>query len=434
MTRPVYYSSVPLPHSVRATGTATLGTEELATFVRGAVLDAGLDGAAVLLVVPDATRTMPLPVVLSAVHGALAGRVRRLTVLIALGTHRPLTEPELDVHCGVEPGTWSKRYPGVDRFNHEWWRPEAFVGLGELDSSTVRQLSEGRLDETIPVRINRLAVEHDTVLIAGPVFPHEVVGFSGGTKYLFPGIGGQEMIDASHWLGALVGVGTIIGASGTTPVRAMIDRAAALLPTRQLCLAVVVSHDGVHGAFLDAPVPAQAAAAQLSAEIHVTRVRRPYRRVLSMVPSMYEDIWTAAKGVYKLDPVTADGGEIVLYAPHVTQLSSTHGEDIRRVGYHCLEYLLGHPDLMATIPRGVLAHSAHVHGDGTFELVRGERRRVRVTLATGIPKAECEAVNLGYLDPRDIDIDEWRDDPDTLVVPHAGEQLYRLIAAPAKEE
>jgi lactate racemase len=417
---------VPLPQSVRAGDAGTLDPDDFARFLHEALTGAGLDGASVLLVVPDATRTMPLPLVLSALWQALHGKVTRLTVLIALGTHRPLSEPELDVHCGVEPGTWATRYPGVDRLNHEWWRPEAFVTLGELDRDTVRQRSGGRLDETIVVRINRLAVEHDVVLIAGPVFPHEVVGFSGGTKYLFPGIGGQEMIDSSHWLGALVGVGTIIGAAGTTPVRALINQAAELLPTRQLCLAVVVSHDGVHGAFLDTPVPAQAAAAQLSAEVHVTRVPRPYRRILSIVPSMYDDIWTGAKGVYKLDPVTADGGEIVLYAPHVSQLSSTHGEDIRRVGYHCLEYLTGHPDLMITIPRGVLAHSAHVHGDGTYDPVRGERRRIRVTLATAIPRVECEAVNLGYLDPADVDIDDWRDDPDTLVVPHAGEQLYRL--------
>jgi len=384
-------------------------------------------GDSVLVIVPDATRTVPLPAVWAQVHAALAGRVRRLSVVVALGTHRAMTEAELDAHFGIGPGGWDARYPGVARHNHAWWDPATFHELGVLDPARVADISGGLLDEPIPVRLNRLAVEHDTVLIVGPVFPHEVVGFSGGAKYLFPGIGGTEMIDASHWLGALIGIENVIGVLGVTPVRALIHEAAALLPSRQLCLALVVAgRSTLHGAFFGTPQEAWARAAELSARTHIEYVGRPYRRVLSIVPPMYEDLWTAAKGCYKLDPVTADGGEIVLYAPHLRDLSVTHGAHIREVGYHCRDYLLAHLGRLGAIPRAVLAHSAHVRGQGGYDPVHGERCRIAVTLATALPAEACHAVGLGHRTVADIDIDAWREDPDTLVVPRAGERLYRL--------
>jgi nickel-dependent lactate racemase len=150
------------------------------------------------------------------------------------------------------------------------------------------------------------------------------------------------------------------------------------------------------------------------------------RRVLSIVPPMYDEIWTAAKGFYKVEPVVADGGEVVLYAPHVVEISSTHPE-IYEVGYHCRDYFLGRWDRFRHIPWGVLAHSTHLRGAGTYDVATGEERlRVAVTLATGIPENVCRAVNLGYLDPTRVDPAEFAAEPDTLVVPRAGETLFRL--------
>jgi nickel-dependent lactate racemase len=411
----------------------TVTSDTLRQFIVSRLQGAGFEGRSVLVVVPDATRTMPLPHIVAAIDEALRGRVRRWSVLVALGTHRALSEPELDRLFGVAEGEWMRRYPGVKRHNHAWWSPQTFHHLGALGRDEVRDLTGGLLDETIDVRINRLAVEHDHVLIAGPVFPHEVVGFSGGTKYLFPGISGREMIDASHWLGALIGVRDVIGAPGVTPVRALIDAAAAKLPTPTSCLAFVVAdRESVHGAFFGGPLGAWAAAAELSAQTHIEHVPRPYRRVLSIVPPMYEDLWTAAKGVYKLDPVTADGGEIVLYAPHLRHVSIVHGEHIERVGYHCRDYLLAHLDRLAGVPRGVLAHSCHVRGDGSYDPATGERCRMNVTLATAIPADACHAVNLGHRDPTGIRVADWAGDPDTLIVHRAGERLYRLTSPPSR--
>ena len=106
----------------------------------------------------------------------------------------------------------------LDVVNHAWWDDDTFVSRRDAQcSGAVVQLSGGRLDEAIEVRINRLVVESDVTLIVGPVLPHEVIGFSGGNKYLFPGLSGQELIDVTHWLGALITSSEIIGTRGHHP-------------------------------------------------------------------------------------------------------------------------------------------------------------------------------------------------------------------------
>ncbi len=103
--------------------------------------------------------------------------------------------------------------------------------------------------------------------------------------------------------------------------------------------------------------------------------------------------------MYKLEPVVADGGELIIYAPHIHEISLTHGHLIRQVGYHCRDYFLKQWDKFKDIPWGTIAHSTHVRGIGTYE--NGvEHCRVQVTLATGIPEAVCKEINLGYRDPR----------------------------------
>lgn len=257
-------------------------------------------------------------------------------------------------------------------------------------------------------------------IVVGPVFPHEVVGFSGGNKYFFPGVGGPEVIDVSHWLGALITSRDIIGTTGTTPVRALIDEAAARIPVRTLAICLVVADDGLRALTFGDPVDAWRRAAEVSARTHIRYLDTPVERVVAVLPERYEDMWTAAKGFYKLEPVVADGGEVVLYAPHVTRLATTHPE-IERIGYHCRDYFTAQWDRFAHEPWGVLAHSTHLRGAGTYDADRGERGRVTVTLATGIPEELVRRVNLNYLDPARINLAR-----EPFVVPNAGEILYRL--------
>ena len=278
------------------------------------------------------------------------------------------------------------------------------------------------------VSLNKLIFDYDQILICGPVFPHEVVGFSGGNKYLFPGIAGPEIINFTHWLGAIITSYRVIGA-GYTPVRAVIDRAAGMIDRPVACLALVVTHSGLTGLYFGAPRDAWRAAADLSARTHIIYVDRPFRRVLSIMPEMYDDLWTAAKGMYKLEPAVADGGEVVIYAPHITEVSYTHGRIIDDVGYHCRDYFLAQWPRFAHYPGGVLAHSTHVKGLGNYDLTKDtESPRIQVTLATGIPEERCRHINLGYMNPGGVRIEEWqgREDEGILVVPRAGEMLYRL--------
>ncbi|HEY3438442.1 MAG TPA: lactate racemase domain-containing protein [Actinotalea sp.] len=404
-----------------------LTPDEVRAFVLDALADADLDGRSVCLVIPDGTRSSPLPALLAAIHQALVGRVTRLTALIALGTHQAMTEAQIAKHLGYGEGGLDGTYPGMTVLNHEWWDPETFVSVGTISAERVAELSEGRLAVAADVRLNRAVVEHDVAIVVGPVFPHEVVGFSGGNKYFFPGIAGQEIIDLTHWVGALITSQEIIGTRGITPVRALINEAASFIPSQRLALCVVAQSgtSALHAAAFGTPEDAWAAAAAVSAETHVRYLDAPVRRVVSIIPTKYEDIWTAAKGFYKLEPVVADGGEVILYAPHVTEISVTH-QEIYEIGYHCRDYFVKQWDRFKDVHWGVLAHSTHLRGAGTFDEVEGERCRLSVTLVTGIPKEKVLGANLGYIAPEDFDLAAYEADPDTFVVPNAGEVLFRL--------
>jgi nickel-dependent lactate racemase len=281
------------------------------------------------------------------------------------------------------------------------------------------------MKQDVDVVINRAVVEHDVCLVIGPVFPHEVVGFSGGNKYFVPGVAGQGIIDFSHWLGALITSAEIIGTRGITPVRALIDQAAAMIPSRRLALCLVVESGSgaLHAAAFGTPEEAWAAASDISAQTHVEYLDAPVNRVLSIIPEKYDDMWTGAKGFYKVEPIVADGGQVILYAPHITTISAMHPE-IDQIGYHCRDYFLKQWDQFRDYHWGVLAHSTHLRGAGTYDLVDGEHDRVTVTLATGIPEPVVRRANLDYLDPAEVAA--IADDPGTFVVPDAGEVLFRL--------
>ena len=390
---------------------------------------AAIDGKRVLVLIPDATRTMPMPLMFEALGEALGPRAAALDFLLALGTHQPLSDEQLSRLVGRPVVNGQAGRSRV--FNHRWDLEGTFVTLGTIPAAEIAALSGGLLAADVPVSLNRLLLDYDRIVICGPVFPHEVVGFSGGTKYLVPGVAGPDIINFTHWLGAVITSSAVIGA-GYTPVRAVIDRAAAMVERPMSCISLVVTHDGVAGLYVGSPQESWEAASALSARTHVVWVDRPFTRVLSIMPAMYDDLWTAAKGMYKLEPAMADGGEIVIFAPHITEISYTHGRIIDEIGYHCRDYFLSQWDRFGHHPGGVLAHSTHVKGLGTYDAATNvETPRIKVTLATGIPEARCRRVNLGYMDPAGVRVEEWkgREADGILVVPRAGEMLYRLPPA-----
>jgi nickel-dependent lactate racemase len=405
-----------------------LSEGEIRALVDEALARESLDGQRLLVIIPDGTRTAPIALLFRLFHQALWGKVTALDYLVALGTHQPMSEEALLRLVGITAEERATTFAGLGLSNHHWDLPDALVTLGAITAGETEQLSEGLLAGDVPVRINRLVQKYDRLVVCGPVFPHEVVGFSGGNKYFFPGISGPEMINFTHWLGALRTSMEIIGRK-ETPVRAVIDRAASLIPVPRLCFALVVVEGGLAGLFAGTAEEAWDAAADLSAQRHIVFVEKPLQRVLSTIPQMYNDLWTAAKGMYKLEPAIADGGEVVIFAPHVSEISYTHGKLIDEVGYHVRDYFVEQWDRFKRYPWGVLAHSTHPRGSGTYDATSGlESPRIKVTLATGIPRERCEQVGLGYQDPDGIDLAQWegREDEGVLVVPKAGEMLYRL--------
>jgi len=406
-----------------------LTADETRQAVADALASTALDGKRVLIIVPDGTRTMPMRQMFDAFLELLQPRVAAIDYLVALGTHPAMTDAQLTKLIGhtVVDG----RVGSIGVFNHHWELAATFVKLGTIPAREIAEITGGLLSQDVPVTLNKLILDYDHIVICGPVFPHEVVGFSGGNKYFFPGIAGPEIINFTHWLGAVITNFRVIGA-GYTPVRAVIDRAAALIPKPASCFALVVTHDGLAGIYFGSPREAWEAASRLSAKKHIRYVDKPFRRVLSIMPDLYDDLWTAAKGMYKMEPAVADGGEVVIYSPRIDEVSYTHGKLIDEIGYHCRDYFMRQWDRFKHYPGGVLAHSTHVKGLGQYDTATGiETPRIQVTLATGISEERCRRINLGYMDPTTMDLNEWqgREEGGILVVPRAGEILYRLKQA-----
>ena len=193
----------------------------------------------VLLIVPDGTRTAPLPTLFDALSTHLRGVANKLDVLFALGTHPPMNDRQMCQLLGISEDERDKLFAATGLFNHQWDEPAALSRLGWLSQAETREISEGLMSEDVPVDINARIHDYDLLLVVGPVFPHEVVGFSGGNKYFFPGIAGAEILNFFHWLGALITNYSIIGVK-QTPVRKVVDRAAQLIPVERRCLAFVV--------------------------------------------------------------------------------------------------------------------------------------------------------------------------------------------------
>lgn len=397
--------------------------------VRGVVSQglAGLavDGRRVLVIIPDGTRTMPMPLMFRLFQELLGARAAKVDYLVALGTHPCMNDERLSRLLGSQVRQGHIGHSHV--FQHEWDEPAALRKLGTIDAREIEALTGGLLAADVPVSVNKRIFDYDQLIICGPVFPHEVAGFSGGSKYFFPGIGGPEIINFTHWLGALITNRAVIG-SAYTPVRALIDRGAAFIDVPTACVALVVDPAGIAGVFCGPTQQAWSDAASLSARRHIVWVDRPFDKVLSVMPTMYDDLWTAGKGMYKLEPAVADGGEIIIYAPHIAEVSATHGRLLDEIGYHCRAYFTKQWDRFKDKPWGVLAHATHVKGEGTFDPLSGiESPRVHVTLATRISPDHCKRINLGYRDPNTIDVDAWkgRESEGIIVVRRAGELLYR---------
>lgn len=422
-----------LEYNVRGHGAAT---DDLTAADMQPIVDDALQsiapGARVLAVVSDRTRDDNTPELFPLISQALArARATALDVLIAQGTHVAMSEADKRAKIGA--GIAAIPLLGTI-FDHHWDRDSELTTLGTIGADVIAEETGGLLRESVSIRLNRrlAAGQYDVVLVIGATVPHEVAGFAGGAKYFFPGVAGPELTHLTHWLGALATIERVIGRV-ETPTRRLIEAAAAFVPIPVIAFTTVSTRDGsglkTRALFAGDLRATVRRAAEISQQVHVRYTGRRYKRVVAILDDHYDELWVGGKASYKLGSVIDRGGELIIYAPHLSSISATHGALIEKYGYAPLERVRdmveGSDELRANLC--VAAHLAHVSYAGD----RGENGvvtpRYQITLAANLPEATCRKVNLGYLDMRTFNPRAYRDDPDTLVVDNAGRDLY-LVA------
>lgn len=412
----------------RGGATMALSPEELRAIVMEALGEIG-PGERVLAIVPDKTRDDNTDQLLPFAAEILAQKkVGCFDALIAQGTHGPMSEAEKRFKIG-----WSKLAPGAigNIFDHQWDRNDELVTIGELSAAQIADLTDGLMHEAVRVRINALLAPgtYDTVLVFGATMPHEVAGFAGGAKYFFPGVAGPELTHLTHWLGALATIENVIGRI-ETPTRRVIEAAAALVSPRIISFTSVSTRNSeglrTHALFAGDLYEAFRRAAGVSSQVHIKRIGRKYKRVVALLDRHYDELWVGGKASYKLGSIIEAGGELIIYAPHLKQLSATHGHLIEKYGYAPLEQVremvAGSDELRANLC--VAAHLAHVSYGSTSNAAGQLTPRYRITLASGVSEAACLRVNLGFLNHQLFNLEDYRADAETLVVEDAGRDLY----------
>ena len=380
----------------------------------------------VLAIIPDKTRDDNTHQLFPIAAEFLSKRgVASFDVLVAQGTHPPMSRAQKLSKIGCT------NFHG-NLFDHRWDEPDELITLGELSRETVQELTGGLIEQAVPVSINKLLAPgvYDTVLVFGGTVPHEVAGFAGGAKYFFPGVAGPELTHTTHWLGALTGIENVIG-QVETPTRRLIEAATELIAARIISLNTVVSrNDGelvTYALFAGDIREAFRRAAEVSRQVHIRYTDRKYKRVVALLDAHYDELWVGGKASYKLGSIIEEGGELIIYAPHLTKLSETHGALIEKYGYAPLESVRDMLGVSEELRENlcIAAHLAHVAYAGRLDNEGKIVPRYQITMASGLDEETCRRVNLGYIDYRSFDYEKMRVDPDTLIVTDAGRDLYQ---------
>lgn len=428
--------SVTAPASVIGKGSAdtSLSLRELRVILEEA-LDQIEPGERVLAIIPDKTRDDNTHLLFPLAAQFLARKnVAQFDALVAQGTHQPMT----DAQKQSKIGRGSAEIPGLGQiFDHRWDNSLELVTLGELSSAQVNALTNGLINEPVTIRLNALLAPglYDTVLVFGATMPHEVAGFAGGAKYFFPGVAGPELTHMTHWLGALATIEEVIGRV-ETPTRRMIEAAAEFVPANVISFTSVNTRgtDGLrtHALFAGDIKEALRCAAAISKQVHIKYTGRKYRRVVALLDEHYDELWVGGKASYKLGGIIEEGGELIIYAPHLNSISATHGRLIEKYGYAPLETVREMVEYSDELRANlcVAAHLAHVSYGSTLNKQGQVTPRYRITLASAVSEEVCRRVNLGFLDYRTFRRDDCENDPDTLVVENAGRDLYLINKLP----
>lgn len=422
--------SVSITDAVIGKGSATssLSIPDLRAIVEEALSDIR-SAERVLAIIPDKTRDDNTDLLFPMAAQFLARRnVVQFDALVAQGTHGPMTETQKFAKIGAGSAELSRL---GQIFDHRWDNSDELVTLGRLGSRQVNELTGGLINEAVDVRLNALLAPglYDTVLVFGATMPHEVAGFAGGAKYFFPGVAGPELTHMTHWLGALATIEEVIGRV-ETPTRRMIEAATRFVPAEVISFTSVTTRDvdglKTHALFAGDINETLRSAAAVSAEVHIKYTGRKYARVLALLDEHYDELWVGGKASYKLGSVIEEGGELIIYAPHLNNISATHGRLIEKYGYAPLETVREMVEYSDELRANlcVAAHLAHVSYGSTLNKQGKVTPRYRITLASAVSEEVCRRVNLGYLDHRSLHREDYENDPNTLVVENAGRDLY----------
>jgi len=388
-------------------------------------------GARVLAIIPDKTRDDNTDLLFPFASDILAARqVAQFDALVAQGTHVPMSDADKRVKIGFSNGAPAGVLGQI--FDHQWNVPEELTTIGELTATEVTRLTDGLIHTSVPVNLNRRLAPglYDTVLVFSATVPHEVAGFAGGAKYFFPGVAGPDLTHATHWLGALASIENVIGRV-ETPTRHMIEAAADFVSAQIITLNSVVTRDDAdrlrtHALFTGDFRSAFRAAAEVSRKVHIKYAGRKYKRVVALLDEHYDELWVGGKASYKLGGIIEEGGELIIYAPHLRAISETHGRLIEKYGYAPLDRVREMVALSSELQNNlaVAAHLAHVSYAGKRNAEGRVVPRYLITMASALDEETCRRVNLGYMDYRKFRREDYENDQDTLVVERAGRDLY----------
>lgn len=326
----------------------------------------------VLLLPPDFTRFHSNAGLLTNLYyHALVERGAEVDILPALGTHVPVTEEEMDAMFGDIPH---------DRYLVHNWRTDV-VKLGEVPASYLEEVTEGLWHDPIDVEVNKLVMDpsYDLVLSIGQVVPHEVIGMSNHAKNVFVGVGGADMINKSHMVGAVYGMERMMGRDHT-PVRKVFDYALEhyMQKVPLLWVLTVTTAPGgnirTHGLFISEGRKGLEEAIKLAQQKNLDFVEPLKKCVVYLVPTEFRTTWLGNKAVYRTRMAMADGGELIILAPGIERFGEDMTVDalIRKYGYkgrlHTLEEFEKpeNEDIRANM--GAAAHLIHGSSDGRFSI------------------------------------------------------------------
>ncbi|MGM0365549.1 MAG: lactate racemase domain-containing protein [Actinomycetota bacterium] len=395
-------------------------------------------GDKVLVIIPDYTRVDFTDKIAPLIANIFKKKgTRKIDFLNAGGTHRGMEEAEFFSKLGLK-----EKGRGISFFNHLFNRPGNLAGIGNIPSELVKEKTNNQLNKPIPVTVNKLIFsDYSTIIALSGTVPHEASGYSGGLKIFFPGISGPEVIDLFHWAAVLVGIPDIMGTVDNN-ARDIINKGSKLILHNLKCS--VFSFNMVcteinrkvipNGLYADQGyqgfIKAYRAAAALSSKLYIKYIDQPIEQAVQVIPEHFDEIWTAAKGSYKLQKpgVMAKGGEVILYAPHIKYFHSNKRieEEIKEVGYHCRDRICSILGAGKKISRNSASHLINAAGPGTFDpKTEKEELKFKLTLASGIPEEICKSVGLNYRDPGTIKRSDFLG-PGKLWIEEGGKYLYML--------